>query len=232
MQGNYAHVGFEISAVGGKEFILVEDPSKRPVNYDVEKLRTSTVFLSRTGASWYPTNNISLTGGIQDSSALFVKAKINLLNGYRDDPERGLFYLALFFESTHQEAKKSGDHNGAGGATGYPWEGSSQMTSGTSGISLGYQLFKRAVPFIGYNFQRLQTKGTVKQQPSLDGFDSGGEYELSSVVGTSHNVGFGIEFRPRNRFFITTLVQSYELSWGGDKVKDVTGSIRLTYVPL
>jgi hypothetical protein len=45
-------------------------------------------------------------------------------------------------------------------------------------------------------------------------------------------VGFGIEWRAKNRLFITPLVQYFNFEWGGNKIQDVTGSIKLTYVPL
>lgn len=232
MQGNNGRVGFELAAVGGKELILVDDPSKRPVVFNKTNLKTSTAAVTRTGVSWYPTNNLMFTGGIQNSSAAYLKGKLNVLNSYREDPEFGLIYLSINFEAAYQQAKKNGDTNGLGGATGFPWEGTSQSMSGAAGVSIGYQLFKRLVPFLGVSYQQFQTSGKVTQSPSLNGLDAGGNYDLGPLDGQAQIIGFGLEYRPKNRFFITPLIQYFDFDWGGNKIKDVTGSIRITYVPL
>ncbi|MBY0554479.1 hypothetical protein K2P97_08120 [bacterium] len=232
MQGNNGRIGFELAGVGGKELILVDDPSKRPVVFNKNNLKTSTTVTTRTGLSWYPTNNLAIAGGIQNSSALYLKGKLNVLNSYREDPELGLVYLSINFETTYQQARKSGDTNGVGGATGFPWEGTSQSITGAAGVSVGYQLFKRVVPFLGFSYQQIQTTGNVNQSQSLNGADAGGSYSLGPVDGTTQVIGFGLEYRPKNRFFITPLIQYFDFDWGGNKIKDVTGSIKITYVPL
>lgn len=232
MQGNNGRIGFELAGVGGKELILVDDPSKRPVVFNKNNLKTSTAVITRTGISWYPTNNFTIAGGIQNSSAIYLKAKLNVLNSYREDPEYGLVYLSVNFEATYQQAKKNGDTNGVGGATGFPWEGTSQSITGAGGASVGYQLFKRVVPFLGFTYQQVQATGNIKQSQSLNGVDAGGSYSLGPVDGTVQVIGFGLEYRPKNRFFITPLIQYFDFDWGGNKIKDVTGSIRITYVPL
>ncbi|MEQ1723670.1 MAG: hypothetical protein ABL930_10880 [Pseudobdellovibrio sp.] len=232
MQGANGRIGFELAGAGGKELILIDDPSKRPVVVNSSNLKTSTAFLTRTGALWYPTGNLVLGGGIQNSSAIYIKGKFNFLNSYREDAEFGLWYMAINFESTYQQAKKTGDNNGLGGASGFPWEGTSQSTSGTGGFSIGYQLFRRVVPFLGVNYQQFQTTGKVVQSLSTNGADLGGSYDLGIVTGHTQVVGFGLEWRPKNRIFITPLVQYFNFEWGGNKIQDVTGSIKLTYVPL
>ena len=231
MQGNNDRIGFELSGIGGKELIVFQDPSKRPLVFNTNNLKTSAAFFTRTGISWYPNNNIAISGGLQNSSAMYLKGKLNIFGSYREDPALGLFYLSVNFESTFQQAKKSGDNNGVTGASGFPWEGSSQNISGTAGVSIGYQVFKRVLPFLGLNFQQFQTTGNVKQSVSTTG-DPGGSYDLGVVAGTTQIIGLGVEFRPKYRFYITPLVQYFDFNWGGNKIQDVTGSIRITYVPL
>lgn len=232
IQGNNQRVGFEFSVVSGKELLVAEDPSKRPLVIDKNNLKTATAVFTKTGIAWYPTNSLTLTGGVLNSSILYVKGVVRILGSYREEPEPGLFYLSVNLESTYQMAKSSGDTNGVAGPTGYPWEGSSQNISGTGGLTVGYQFFKRAAPFLGFNYQQFQTSGKIKHLVSSNGLDAGGEYELGVVTGTTEVIGLGIEFRPKSRFFITPVLQYYNLNWGGNKIQDMTGSIRLTYVPI
>lgn len=232
MQGNNNRIGFELSGASGKELIVVDDPSKRPFSVDTNNLKTSTAFLTRTGISWYPNNMIALSGGLQNSSAVYIKGKMNLLGSYREDPVEGMLYISLNFDSSYQMAKKSGSTNGVGGSSGYPWEGSSQNISGAAGVSVGYQFFKRVLPFIGYNYQQFQTSGTVKQFRSTNGVDAGGDFDLGLVIGSVQIFGLGMEYRPKPRLYFTPLIQYFNMNWGGNKTQDLMGSIRLTYVPI
>lgn len=232
MQGNNNRIGFELSGASGKELIVVDDPSKRPFSVDTNNLKALTAFLTRTGISWYPAGFIGITGGLQNSSAVYIKGKVNLLGSYREDPVEGMLYISLNFDSTYQMAKISGSTNGAGGVSGYPWEGTSQNISGTAGVSVGYQFFKRVIPFIGYNYQKFQTSGKVKQFTSTNGLDAGGEFDLGLVTGSVQIFGLGAEYRPKPRLYFTPLIQYFNMNWGGNKTQDLTGSIRLTYVPI
>lgn len=222
-------IGVEFSAIGGKELILVDDPSRRPVVYNSSQLKTAAAFLTRAGIVWHPFSRIRLTGGIQNSSAAYAKAKISLIGNLGDESLSHAYFLTTNFETTYQVSTKTGDLNGATGASGYPWSGTTQNISGTGGVSLGYKFFKNSIVFIGYNYQKFQTTGNITHSASKNGLDAGAQYNLKLATGIVNNIGFGIEYKHKARFVITPVIQYYDFNWAGNNIQDVTGSVRMNF---
>ena len=147
-----------------------------------------------------------------------------------DDAPQGTVYAAFSLASTYEMNKKTGSQNGIGGPGGYPWSAKTENLTGTAGISVGYQTRKKIVPFIGFNYQYVQTTGKVNQDAGPA--DPGGNYMLKTQLGSTRVYGIGFEWKPKYEFFVTSQINYYEFSWGGNDVKEGTGSIKLTYVPV
>ncbi len=222
--------GFSFLASAGKELTLNDDPSARPPDVTDKKFEVANHFISRPAIHFYPMSQLSLAIGMQNSSALFASSKINLLNGLIDDPAPGIFYAVINFMSTYELAKKSGNQNGLGGASGYPWEAKVENLTGTAGFSIGYQTRKKIVPFFGFNYQATKTTGKVDQKSSAT--DQGGSYTLRSQNGITRVYGIGFDWKPKYGFFIAPQLNYYEFYWGGNEIKEVTGSVKITYIPV
>lgn len=222
--------GFSFITTAGKELTLIDDSSARPPDLTAKKLEVQNKFVSRQAIHYYPASQLSLAGGLQNSSALFINAKINLLNGLIDDPAPGTIYAALNFMSTYEMNKKSGTQNGLGGPNGFPWNGKVENLTGTAGFSVGYQTRKKIVPFVGFNYQYVQTTGKVDQDGVAT--DPGGSYQLRTQLGTTRVYGIGFDWKPKYGFFIAPQVNYYEFNWGGNEIKEAVGSIKITYIPV
>lgn len=222
--------GFSFLATAGKELSLIEDPSVRPPDLTEKKLEVLNKFISKPAIHFYPASRLSLETGIQNSSALFISTKINLLNGLMDDPAPGILYAALNFMSTYEIAKKSGTQSGLGGPQGYPWSGTIENLTGTAGFSIGYQTRKKIVPFFGFNYQYVQTTGKIDQ--SVSSTDLGGNYLLRTQLGRTRVYGIGFDWKPKYGFFLTPQINYYEFNWGGNEIKEGMGSIKITYIPV
>ena len=96
MHGAKDRIGFELQGTGGKELIQVEDPSKRPLNYNRSNIKTNNVFFTRSGVSKFVHNRIAIGMGVQNSSAVFAKAKISAIGVNKDDSALGEHYLSFF----------------------------------------------------------------------------------------------------------------------------------------
>ena len=223
-------LGLSFLANIGKELNLIDDPSARPPDLTNKKIDVTSKFVSRPAIHYYPASRISLSGGIENSSLVFFKVKIGLLNGLVEDPPKGIFYAAASVESTYEVAKKSGNQKGFGGPAGYPWTATTQNLTSTLGLSVGYQWQRRLVPFIGFNYQFIQTAGQISQ--STTGSDLGGEYSMFQQLGLIRVYAIGLDWRPRYGFYFTPEITYYEFSWGGNLIKEGAGSIKLTYIPV
>lgn len=222
--------GFSFLATAGKELTLIDDPSARPPDTSVKKLEVLNKFVSRQAVHYYPASRLSLEVGLQNSSALFVGGKISLLNGLVDDPSPQTIYAALNFMSTYEVNKKTGSQNGLGGQSGYPWTAGTENLTGTAGFSVGYQTRKKIVPFIGFNYQYVQTTGKVNQD-DVSG-SPGGIYLLRTQIGSTRVYGIGFEWKPKYGFYVAPQINYYEFNWGGNEIKEAIGSIKITYVPV
>ncbi len=222
--------GFSFTSSAGKELNLIDDPSARPPDLNSAKLEVTNKFISKPEIHLYPKSRLSLTAGLQNSSVLFLGATISLLNGLIDDPAAGTIYAILNFTTTFEQARKSGNQKGLGGAGGYPWDATAQNFTCMGGFSIGYQTARRLVPFIGYNYQSIQTSGKIEQ--SAANGDSGGSYIIRTQMGLARVYGIGFEWRPKYGFFLTPQINYYEFNWGGNEIKEATGSIKITYVPV
>ena len=222
--------GFSFLANIGKELNLIDDPSARPPDLTYKQIDVPSKFISRPAIHYYPYSRISLTGGIENSSLVFFKTKIGILNGLVEDPPKGVFYAAANLESTYEIAKKSGNQKGFGGAAGYPWTAMTQNLTATAGISIGYQWQRRLVPFIGFNYQYIQTTGQINQ--SAGASDPGGNYGMAQQIGFTRVYAIGLDWRPKYGFYFTPEITYYEFSWGGNSIKEGSGNIKLTYIPV
>ena len=222
--------GFSFLTTAGKELTLIDDPSARPPDLTVKKLEVRNKFISRPAIHYYPASQVSLSGGLQNSSALFVQAKISLLNGLIDDPAPGTIYAAINLMSTYEANRKSGSQSGFGGPNGFPWAAGTENVTGTAGFSIGYQTRKKIVPFFGFNYQYVQTTGRISQDGV--GADPGGSYELRTQLGTTRVYGIGFDWKPKYGFFIAPQINYYEFTWGGNDIKEAVGSIKITYIPV
>lgn len=222
--------GFSFMVGPAKELTLIDDPSARPPDLTLKNLDISGKILARPAIHFYPLPLLSIACGIQNSSFIFLKAKINLLNGLMDDPPAGTIYAALNLESTYEQSKKSGVQKGLGGPTGYPWETKIENLTGTGGFSIGYQTRKKIVPFIGFNYQNIQTSGKIVQSPGVS--DPGGTYDIQTRIGLTRVYAIGIDWKPKYGFFITPQINYFEFNWGGNEKKELSGSIKIIYIPV
>lgn len=229
-QGRKTGWGVDFSGGTSKKLSLVSDPSARPLDLDNTKHTTANLFLTKNGLNYYFWDRVSLSGILIDSKTPAIRLKVSLLNGYKEDSQIGEWYAALYTEGAYQQAEVSGNQNGAGGATGFPWNGKSTLASGAAGLSIGFQIFKKALPFVGVNYQQFQTSGQIVQSPSSS--DSGGTYKVSLENGTVLTYGIGLDYRPNSRFYIVPQVYYYNLKWYENSYSEVGGSIKLLYVPV
>lgn len=222
--------GFSFLATAGKELTLIDDASARPPDLSAKQLEVLNKFVSRQAIHYYPASRLSLEFGLQNSSALLFDMKISLLNGLIDDPPPGTIYASFNLQSTYEINKKSGSQSGFGGPVGYPWTAKTENLTGTAGISVGYQTRKKIVPFVGFNYQYVQTTGKIDQEAGSG--NAGGSYQLRTQMGSTRVYGIGFDWKPKYEFFITPQIDYYEFSWGKNEIKEAVGSIKLTYVPV
>jgi hypothetical protein len=229
-QGRKTGVGVDFTALTSKQLTLNDDPSKRPVDLITTKHKTGNLFLTKTGLNYYFFERASLSAILIDSKIPAMKLKISILHGFREDAQPGTYHASLNLMGSYQIAESSGNQNGVGGASGFPWKGTANLVSGTVGFSFGYQFFKKAIPFVGVNYQQFQTQGQVNQ--SAAGADAGGTYKINIEDGKIMTYGLGLDFRPNPRFFIMPQVYMYNFKWYENDYNEVGGSVKLVYVPV
>ena len=229
-QGRKSGVGVDFTALTSKQLSLNDDPSKRPADLITTKHKTGNLFLTKTGLNYYFLDRLALSGILIDSKIPALKLKVALLHGFREDAQPGTFHASLNLMGSYQIAETSGSQNGVGGPTGFPWKGSANLVSGTVGLSLGYQFFKRTIPFIGVNYQHFQTQGQIEQSGVPT--DAGGSYKINVTDGKIMTYGFGFDFRPNPRFFIMPQVYMYNFKWYENDYNEIGGSVKLVYVPI
>jgi len=228
--GRQNGIGFEVSGSSGSQLSITDDPSKRPFVATSQSQKVDDVFVMKPGLNWYPMSRLTITAGVIDSKSPFLRAKISILNGYREDVEVGRYQMAFATEASFQRAETTGNQNGAAGVTGYPWQGSSQLIYGKASLSFGRQMTRKLLPFIGYSYQRFQTYGVIDQTPA--GTDAGGSFKIQPEDGTIQTVGIGIDWKINPRFYIMPQALYYQTKWYDKSLHQIGGSLRLIYVPI
>lgn len=229
-QGRKTGWGLDFAGGSSKKLSLVADPSARPIDLENTKHSTANLFLTKNGINYYFWERVSLSGILIDSKNPALRLKVSLLGGYKEDSQVGEWYASLYAEGAYQLAEAAGGQLGLSTASGSPWSGKSTLTSGAGGVSLGLQIFKKVLPFIGVNFQQFQTSGQIIQKAAAS--DSGGNYNISVENGMVTTYGFGLDYRPNPRFYIVPQVYYYSLKWYENSYSEVGGSIKLLYVPV
>lgn len=229
-QGRANGYGVEYAVTSGQIIQLSQDPSQRPIASSTNSKTIANSVFTKPAINVYAWNRFTFTGGLIDSKSLFLKTKISLLSGFREDAEAGRYHASLGIEGSYQRATKSGNQNGAGGATGFPWSGKSDLLNGKVGLSFGYQKWKRLTPFIGYNYQQFQTYGDITQSPG--GSDAGGTISFQPEIGKVQTYGVGIDWKPANSLYILAQVLYYDLKWYDKKSTDFGGSFKIIFVPI
>jgi hypothetical protein len=229
-QGRLKGFGIEFIGLTGQQIQLTPDASARPLATATEKHNMESVFVTKPAINLYAWNRFTFTGGLVESKSPFLKMKVSLLSGFREDGEAGRYHASLGTEVSYQRAEKSGNQNGIGGPTGFPWSGTSDLLNGKVGMSIGYQYWKRFTPFIGYNYQQFQTLGSITQTPA--GSDSGGKYTYQPEIGRIHTYGLGLDWKPSHALFIMPQVIVYKLKWYDEDISDIGGSLKIVYVPV
>jgi len=229
-QGRKTGWGVDFSGGSSKRLSLVADPSVRPLDLESTKHATANLFLTKNGLNYYFWDRVSLSGILIDSKTPAIRLKVSLLNGYKEDSQIGEWYASLYLEGAYQRAEASGNQNGAGGAVGFPWSGKSSLASGAGGLSVGLQIFKKALPFVGVNYQQFQTSGEITQTAA--GSDPGGAFKVNVKNGTVLTYGLGLDYRPNPRFYIVPQIYYYNLKWYENDYSEIGGSIKLLYVPV
>lgn len=229
-QGRLNGFGIEFSGATGQQLQLSPDPSMRPLADAVGTPKNEKMFILKPAINVYAWNRFTFTGGVIDSKSPFLKMKVSLLSGFREDGEAGRYHASIGTEVSYQRAERSGNQNGVGGPTGYPWKGTSDLLNGKAGLSIGYQYWKRFTPFIGYTYQQFQTYGSIVQTAA--GSDAGGTYSYSPKIGKIQSYGLGIDWKPKPTFFIMPQVILYNMKWYDIDVSEVGGSLKIVYVPV
>lgn len=229
-QGRKTGYGIDFSALTSKQLKLHEDPSKRPVDFTTTKHSVSNLFLTKSSLNYYFFERATLSGTLIDSKIPSLKLKVSLLSGFREDAQPGTFHATLHVQGSYQMAETSGNQNGIGGNGGFPWKGTSSLISGTGGLSLGYQFFKKAIPFIGVNYQHFQTSGKIEHTATPS--DAGGSYKINVVDGKIMTYGVGLDYRPNPRFYFMPQVYFYNFKWYENNFNEVGGSLKIIYVPV
>ncbi len=229
-QGRMTGFGVEYTAATGQQIQLSRDASVRPLVSAMNSKNTETIFITKPGLNIYAWNRFTFTAGLIDSKSPFLKMKISLLSGYREDGEAGRWHASIGTEASYQRAQKSGAQNGTTVASGFPWKGTSDLLNGKIGLSLGYQKWKRLTPFIGYNYQQFQTYGSIEQTAS--GSDVGGTSSFQPEIGRIQAYGFGLDWKPTPTLYIMPQVLYYNMKWYDKNISDVAGSIKISFVPI
>lgn len=229
-QGRMTGFGVEYIGASGQQLQLSTDPSIRPLTTATSKQNTEKTFITRPGLNIYAWNRFTFTGGLIDSKSPFLKMKISLLSGYREDGDSGRYHASLGTEVSYQRAEKSGNQNGVSGPSGFPWKGTSDLLNGKVGLSVGYQKWKKLTPFIGYNYQQFQTYGSIQQTAA--GSDSGGTYSYQPTIGRVQTYGVGLDWKPSPTIFIMPQVLFYNLKWYDKDITDIGGSLKISFVPV
>jgi hypothetical protein len=190
-QGRLNGFGIEFSGATGQQLQLTPDASLRPLSDATATHKNEQIFILKPAINLYAWNRVTFTGGIIDSKSPFLKMKVSLLSGFREDGEAGRYHASIGTEVSYQRAEKSGSQNGFGGPSGYPWKGTSDLLNGKAGLSIGYQYWKRFTPFIGYVYQQFQTYGSIVQTAA--GSDAGGTYTYQPEIGKIQTYGVGID---------------------------------------
>ena len=228
--GRQNGVGFEVTGGSGSQLSLTDDPSKRPFIAANQNQKVDDVFIMKPGINWYALSRLTVTAGVVDSKSPFLRAKISLLNGYREDTEIGRYQMSFTTEASFQHAETSGNQNGAGGAVGFPWKGTSQLLYGKASLSFGMQMTRKMLPFIGYSYQQFQTYGVIDQTAA--GSDAGGSFKIQPEYGTVQAVGLGLDWKISPRFYIMPQALYYQTKWYDKSLNQIGGSLRLIYVPI
>lgn len=229
-QGRKTGYGIDFSGITSKQLKLNDDPSKRPVDLLTTKHQISDLFLTKSSLNYYFLERATLSATLIDSKIPSLKLKVSLLSGFREDAMPGTFHSSLHFQGSYQLAETSGNQNGIGGSAGYPWKGTANLMSGTVGWSLGYQFFKKAIPFIGVNYQQFQTYGKIDH--TANQLDAGGSYKINVADGKIITYGFGLDFRPNPRFYFMPQVYMYNFKWYENDTNEIGGSLKIIYVPV
>lgn len=228
-QGRQTGIGIELAGTNGLQMKLSEDPSQRPYTPS-EKHSVDSLFMTKPALNFYFWNRVTLSGGVIDSRSPFVKAKISILNGFREDTEPGRMQLALATEGSYQRAEASGNQNGFGGATGFPWKGTSELFNYKVGLSFGVHLNRKILPFVGFNYQQFQSSGTINHTAVQS--DAGGSYKIKPEVGSLRTAGLGIDWRLNSRFFITGQFLLSQFNWYEKNNEEMGGMFKIVYVPM
>ncbi len=229
-QGRKTGFGVEFTGATGQQIQLSKDPSVRPLNTAVGTKNTETIFITKPGLNIYAWNRFTFTGGLIDSKSPFLKMKVSLLSGYREDGEAGRWHASLGTEVSYQRAQKSGSQNGTTATSGFPWKGTSDLLNGKVGLSMGYQRWKRFTPFIGYNYQQFQTYGSIEQTAVTS--DAGGTASFQPEIGRIQTYGLGIDWKPTPTLYIMPQVLIYNMKWYDKNITDVGGSLKISFVPV
>ncbi len=229
-QGRLTGFGVEYTGASGQSIQLTPDASLRPIASATAKHNIENIFITKPGINVYVLNRLTFTAGLIESKSPFLKMKVSLLSGYREDGEAGRWHASLGTEVSYQRAEKSGSQNGIGGASGFPWSGKSDLLNGKVGLSIGYQVWKRFTPFIGYNYQQFQTYGSINQTAA--GSDPGGQFSYQPEIGRINTVGIGLDWKPSPTFYIMPQVLYYHLKWYDKDISDVGASLKICFVPV
>lgn len=229
-QGRLTGFGVEFTGASGQQIQLSQDASVRPLTQATNTKQTETIFITKPGISIYVLNRLTFTGGLIDSKSPFLKMKISLLSGYREDGDAGRWHASLGTEVSYQRAQKTGTQSGAGGPSGSPWSGKSDLLNGKIGLSVGYQVWKKLTPFIGYNYQQFQTYGSIEQTPA--GTDVGGTYLFQPEIGFVRTYGAGLDWKASPTLYIMPQVLYYNLKWYDKNISEVGGSLKISFVPI
>lgn len=227
-QGRKTGFGLEYSGGSAKQLKLTPDASKRPPDVSATaKHEALDLFVTKPGISFFGWNRVTGTFGLVDSKTPFFRAKVSLLQG-REESDPGRFAMSLSTEVSYQRAENSGSQNGVGGATGYPWKGTAEILNGKVGLSFGFQVTKKILPFVGVNYQQIQTTGTIEQSAAAS--DAGGHYKIQPEIGKILVYGVGIDYKVHTKVFIMPQVLMYNLKWYENDTQEVGGSLRLVYL--
>jgi hypothetical protein len=229
-QGRMTGFGVEYTGATGQQIQLSRDASVRPINTAASNKSIETIFITKPGLNIYAWNRFTFTAGLIESKSPFLKMKVSLLSGFREDGEAGRWHASVAIAGSYQRAQKTGSQNGTIAASGFPWKGTSDLLNGKAGLSVGYQKWKRFTPFIGYTYQQFQTYGSIEQTPTTT--DAGESVSFQPEIGRVEVYGFGIDWKPKPTLFIMPQVFYYNLKWYDKNISDVGGSIKISFVPV
>jgi hypothetical protein len=227
-QGRENGFGIEMAGTKGLQVKLSEDPSQRPYA-ESTKHSVDPVFLLKPALNFYMWSRFTVAMGVIESKSPFIKGKVSLLHAYREDHETGRLQMALAGETSYQRAEVSGSQNGLGGATGFPWKGTSELLNYKVGLSLGMHVGKRLLPFVGYNFQQFITSGRIEHTAS--GGDAGGSNDIKAKTGDIRTMGLGLDWRVSSRVYITMQALQSNFEWYEKKLTEIGGHLKLSFIP-